>query len=229
MSEPMAAVRELRRAVALGPGLAEAHSALGRLLIELGAVDEGLSRLDAALGLDPLVPLACGAQGRAFALLGRWDEADAAIERLQANEGSITRWALRARMALWRRLPASAYAQEVPRDAEVGLLWAMGEVIRTPQRPEGLATLEELRRAAHGSARRRVLFLQMHAEILGFLGEREPTLEALRCVSEEGLIDLFWLERCPLFDDLRADPRFVEVLDTVGRRADEILEAYRAL
>jgi serine/threonine-protein kinase len=228
MSEPEAAIRALRQAVSRGPGLAEAHAALGRLLIEVGAIDEGTARLEAAISLDPLVPLACGAQARALALLGRWAEADAMLGLLRADEGAITRWALTARMALWRRLPAADYTQEVPRDIEAGLLWAMGEVLRTSRRPEGMATVDDLRQATRGAPRRLALFLQMYAEILGFLGDPEETLEALRLVGEAGLIDVFWLERCPLFDAVRADARFTAVHDVVRRRAGAILAAYRA-
>ena len=228
MSEPEAAIRALRQAVGRGPGLAEAHASLGRLLIEVGALDEGLARLEAAISLDPQVPLGAGAQARALALLGRWAEADAVIALLREDEGTITRWALGARMALWRRLAAADYAQQVPREAEAGLLWAMGEVIATSRLPEGMPTLDDLRAATRGASRRLALFLQMRAEITGAVGDAEQTLDTLRLAGESGLIDVFWLDRCPLFDAIRGDARFAAVHELVKRRADAILAAYRA-
>jgi serine/threonine-protein kinase len=228
LSEPKAAIRELRQAVGRGPGLAEAHSALGRLLVEVGAFEEGMRRLGAALELEPSVPLACAAKARAQALLEQWDEADALLERLPDGERPISVWALRARAALWRRLPSGAGEQEVPRDVEAGLIWAMGEVRKTSRLPEGMPTLEELDRSVHGGLRRRVLFFQMAAEIAAYAGEAPQVLEALRLADEAGLIDLLWLERCPLFDPFRADPRFAAVHARVKARADEILAAYRA-
>ena len=66
MGEWRAAARELKQAVTRGPGLAEAHATLGRLLSEIGALDEGTRRLEAALALDPKVPLACDALARCY-------------------------------------------------------------------------------------------------------------------------------------------------------------------
>ncbi|MFT3770866.1 MAG: protein kinase [Minicystis sp.] len=228
VGEPKAAMRELRHAVGRGPGLAEAHSALGRLLVEIGAAEDGMWRLDTALTLDPDVPLACSAKARAHALLGQWDKADALLARLRGSEGTISFWALGARMALWRRLPGEAYTPEVPRDVEHGLPWMMGELLRNGRLPEAFPTLDDLTRKVEGGGRRRVLFCQMYAEMVAFAGDAAATLEALRCADDNGLIDRFWLERCPLLDPIRADPRFLAVHAAVKLRADEILAVYRA-
>jgi serine/threonine-protein kinase len=224
--EARAAVRALCASVALGPGRAEAHATLGRVLVEIDAVDEGLAQLDAALGLDPFVPLACSARTRTLALIGRWEEADALHAQLREREGAISFWALRARMALWRRLPAARYVQEVPRDVEAGLLWAMGEALASGALPEGTPSIEALARTAPGSSRRRTLFFQMRAELAAYVDDAEGALDALTAADGEGLIDLFWLSRCPLFDPLRASPRFAALSARVAARARDAREGY---
>jgi serine/threonine-protein kinase len=190
----------------------------------VGAVAEGMRQLDAALGLDPFVPLACSAQVRALALLGRWDEAVALHAQVREREGAISFWALGARMALWRRVPAEAYAEEVPRDVEKGLIWAMGEVIRTRRLPDGVPTLAELDRIVEGSPRRKVLFFQMHAEIMASVGDAARALEGISAAESAGLVDVFWLDRCPLLATLREDARFAALHARVARRAAEALD-----
>jgi serine/threonine-protein kinase len=104
----------------------------------------------------------------------------------------------------------------------------MGEAIRKGALPEGAPTLDGLQASVEGAPRRRVLFCQMYAELHAYLGDTEGTLEGLHCASGAGLIDVFWMDRCPLFDPLRGDARFAAARMPVARRADEILDAYRA-
>ena len=65
------------------------------------------------------------------------------------------------------------------------------------------------------------------AEIHGFLGDPERTLSAVESAARQGLIDRLWLERCPLLDEVRDDPRFQAAHAEVQARTDEILAAYR--
>jgi hypothetical protein len=44
-----------------------------------------------------------------------------------------------------------------------------------------------------------------------------------------GLIDRNWITRCPLITELADDPSFAELSDTVVRRADSMLAAFRAV
>ena len=58
------------------------------------------------------------------------------------------------------------------------------------------------------------------------LEEDARTLEAIQLAAEVGLIDLAWLERCPLFRRVRLSPRYYAPHALVKKRRDEILEAY---
>jgi serine/threonine protein kinase/tetratricopeptide (TPR) repeat protein len=229
LGEAPSAVRSLRAAVSRSPGLAEAHGALGRLLCEAGAVDEGVRRLETSLSLDPDAPLVIPELTRAYALLGQWDRADATLSTLAHDGGQLSYWTLRARIALWRREPAlvERYLADLP-DSDPSLLLPrlLLEVVRTGKVPTELSDIEKTERA--GGVRRQVFALQMRAEVLAFLGQDDPSLDALQRAAERGLLDRFWLDRCPLLDSVRRSPRFAGIYAEVRRRTDAVLEAYRA-
>jgi predicted Zn-dependent protease len=64
------------RAVALAPGLFAAHNALGRALVELGALDRGIPELETATQLAPDSPEMHYSLARAYAKAGRREDAD---------------------------------------------------------------------------------------------------------------------------------------------------------
>jgi serine/threonine-protein kinase len=230
IGEGQGAVRALRQAIARGPGLAEAHAALGRVLVETGAVADGLRRLDAALDLDPHVPLAVSALARTHGLLGQWDRSDQLVEGLREAEGGYSYWIVRVRFALWRRqgAPAGVDLGGAPASAVLDLPRAMLETLVTGARPATIPTVEAVSRMPDIGARRRLMYYQMYAEMAGYLRDAELVHEVLRHAAAGGLIDLLWLTRCPLFDDLRGDARYVAVETEVRRRAEEILASLPA-
>jgi serine/threonine-protein kinase len=226
------AVVELRLAVALSPGLAEGHAALGRLLVEAGAVDEGMKRLRAATELDPEAPLALGALVRAHAFAGEWARALELAERSRATDGHLGYLLSRARIAMWRHdahglaaLAGTARAfgihGELP-EALLGLARAGADAAAPIVAPE-LGHLE----AFVGVSPRCLAFLwQTQAEACAFSGETERALDALERASGYSFFDRTWLDRCPLLDGLRGEPRFLAVAAEVGQRSAAVLAAY---
>src|SRR5439155_9944386 len=75
------AVAQCRIALSRAPGNAEAHAMLGRFLAEAGMLDEAARRMEAALAIDPAVPLTASSLARTYAMMGDWKRADAATER----------------------------------------------------------------------------------------------------------------------------------------------------
>ncbi len=230
--EVHAAVRALKQAVQRSPGLAEAHAALGRLLLESGAPEEGLRRLEAALALDADVPLARPELARGYALMGDWARAEAECEKLLEKVNPISHWTVRGRLALWRRDHATTERFIAQLDGLEGAAFQLPnmivDVLREHRLPESALALEAQERTSPGGVRRRVFMHQLRAELSGYLGDLPDALDAMERSASAGLVDLLWLERCPLFDALRADPRYVAIHGQVKRRADEILAAYRS-
>ena len=76
-----AADAEYRRALALGPGAADAHLAYGMFLAAMGRADEALSESTRALELDPVSPATITGVGYVLQLARRPREAEATLPR----------------------------------------------------------------------------------------------------------------------------------------------------
>jgi serine/threonine-protein kinase len=86
---------------------------------------------------------------------------------------------------------------------------------------------ESVQGSLEGNTRRIVLFHQIYAEIHAYAGDTARALDALRRAADGGLIDIFWVDRCPLFAPIRGDASFAASRAIVLHRAHEILDAYR--
>jgi serine/threonine-protein kinase len=89
-------------------------------------------------------------------------------------------------------------------------------------------SIEQGTSAPDGAVRRHAFVLQLRAEVLCFFGHHAAAIEAVRRCAEVGLVDRFWLERCPLLDEVRKSESFPAILGAVARRTDAILDAYRS-
>ena len=76
------------------------------------------------------------------------------------------------------------------------------------------------------ATRRRSFFSQVAAEISAYLGLNDDALTALEDAAAAKLIDIFWIDHCPLFDEIRSLPRFIAVRQIVDTRAKEILACF---
>ncbi len=86
------AERHCRRAIALMPGLSEAHTNLGNVLAAMGRDEDALASYRTALRLDPDLALPWNNIGCVEQRLGRFDAAHAAFERALANEPNHPRF-----------------------------------------------------------------------------------------------------------------------------------------
>ncbi|WP_437965297.1 protein kinase [Sorangium sp. So ce260] len=229
--DPVGAVPALRKALQCAPSLAKAHELLGRLLLEAGLVDEAVFRLDTALTLDPgeLFPRWELARGRA--LLGDWAAAGALLDMPAEDPSSRFHKAImRARFGLWRSAPFPL--DDLPLSTEnVPIQYARiyRDVLATSRLSDEQRAF--LRSKADGSepgSRLRPLFLQMHAEILAFLGENDALFGTLASAVEAGLFDALWMQRCAVLDRARADARFAPLRARVEERAAAVVAAFRA-
>ena len=58
-----------------------------------------------------------------------------------------------------------------------------------------------------------------------YAGRNDEALDAIEAADRLGLIDIAWLDRCPLFEGLRESPRFVSARRGVASRAAMVLGA----
>jgi serine/threonine-protein kinase len=219
------AAASLGEALRIAPTYPEAHEYLGSLSCEAGRPERGIHHLRLAAELDPGATFGLLAAATHHALEGERAESDALIERMR-DDPSVSAGALRAteiRVAAWfgdtERMSALADAEveystsplfrEMLR-AYVGLVPARDSVQRL--------------RAALGNANPRfqAMFEQFATEALCVQGDHEPAWASLQHAAHTILVDLHWLDRCPLIAPLRAHPDFAAVREVVRQRAEAI-------
>ncbi len=227
----VAAMRSVKDAIRRAPGLAEAHSLLGRILIEIGRIHEGIRRHESALEIDPTIPSIVDDLARAYALLGDFDKARTLVDTRDTE--SFTPWISRGRLALWSQdrawaEQARAQLQQRPRSIQTDMALATLTCVVTRQAPENAPDLVMLAEQPGTPARRRAFFNQLDCEFTSYIGLSERAVQSLMRAVDGGLVDLAWMDRCPILADLRKDPRFGPLRALVAERASKIEAAFFA-
>lgn len=218
------AVRATRAAILRNPNVAEAQELAGRILVEIGHVDEGVRFLESAMAHDPQVFLAPRELARVYAFRGDWTRAQPLLEMGSTfgREG----WVSRARMALWQRdaermleclnkSPLAPGPELLAQGIDAAIRTFLDQVPSFMSRDSGQA-----------SPRRKAFTWQLAAELAGYLGDHERAFDAVKESIDGGLIDLFWLDGCPLLDGARGLPDFAGVRERVVERAVRIAAAF---
>ena len=231
-SEGAAAAVQLQRALAVSPNSLEALDAFGRILIEVGRTDVAIRALHKVLAIDPTMLLAKHSIVRAHALLG---DLDAAYELLGPVPSDPNDFAphmlLRARMALWRGDVAEAEEIErVVRGFEEATAFArrsvlgLAETTRTRTLSPAIRAELEVGLAFDPSfpPRRLAFHAQFRTEVKLGGGDIEGAIHDLRFADSNGLLDILWLDRNPLFDAIRDRPEVIAVRASTAARAERV-------
>jgi TolB-like protein len=231
------AAAALGTALVRAPMSAPAHEVAGKILIEIHAESEGRYHLETAIGLDPgRGNVISGELGRLDALQGQWGAADARCRRLIGDpDPSVAALgaALEARLASWRQdrpamvAAATRFAQRIEHTAD--MLAFFRHTIATGHLDLELWNQLEKRNASPDRPlRMQVMRSQLMAETALALGSHDLALRALARAAELGLIDITWLDGCPLFSPLTVDLRWRVIRDDVAVRAARVLAAFRS-
>jgi serine/threonine protein kinase/tetratricopeptide (TPR) repeat protein len=237
--EGEAAVRYFRAALAVAPNSVDALDWFGRLMAEIGRVEEAFVLFQKATAVDPEIVQARQQTARLRSILGNSAGMVEALGPLPTHPGDVPPWFVtRARDLLWRRDAAGAtklreilngLTQPLPEVAHFAidnlLKVALGdfELLRNKNFLDRALPVDTSR-----SPRRAAFNAQIRAELLGFSADHEDALESLRMADASGLLDIVWLRRCPLFDPLRSRPEFVSVLERVTQRTQRVALALDA-
>ncbi len=216
---PSTAAVSFGRAVALNPSDATAHHDLAWALVALQRFDEAVTHITRARELDPLSPRASNDIGwlylhirqpleaaracrNTLAIHPDSVEAQQCLERAHLQRGALTEALTAARAAAERTrtpLPA-ALADEGSPEARIQSLWRWR-----------LARLEAVERERHINP----YTLAMHYMAVG---DENEALARLEQAFEANTSVMVLLPNDPLFDHLRADPRFVRLVDRIRQR-----------
>lgn len=223
------AASSLRWALARAPRLAESHELLGHVLTEVGPMELALRHLNYSLLRDKPGPLVLYSLARAHVLSGQSEAAFTLLIREGwGGELAFVRWAMLARSLCWcdDRQQARRYLDE--------------PMLRSPQlqRPrqmiefaagERVLTLEEYVPSRHQSAstsvRGRIFGLQMVVEYHCFRGQLDAALQALRQLARLALVDIQWLEHCPVLAAVRSAPEFPTLRAPIAELARQVQRA----
>jgi hypothetical protein len=76
--------------------------------------------------------------------------------------------------------------------------------------------------------RSQIITLQRFAEFAMLIDQPEHAVTTMRAAADFGLIDVLWLDACPLFAPLKEEPRYRAIRAYVAARAAKVLTAFRA-
>lgn len=203
------AERAFRRAIELDPDGATAHYWYSELLAHLGRTDEAIGMARRAREVDPLSQLARADEGRAYYLGRRYEEALTTFhETLDLGPQFVAQ--------LYSGL---AYSQLGRHEEAVAAM----ESLRTayPRFPEGALLGYVLARAGRRAEAERVLQVAPESPVVlaaihTGLGNHDLAIENLERAYERRAWQMVMLKQEPVFDPLRRDPRYADLLVRLG-------------
>jgi adenylate cyclase len=207
--------REYRRAIGLNPNYAEAHHQYGLLLAFRGRFDESLAEMKRASELDPLSAGITLDVGSPLTFQTKYEAArEQARKALELDPNfSLAHWALG-----WIDIEAGKFSAAIPeiekaRVTDPSLVdgWLGYAYAAAGDRDKAQATIAELDEM---SSRRFVSPYWIAIIYLG-LGDKERALNGLQKAYEVRSQWLTFLKVERVFDPLRSDPRFIELLKKV--------------
>jgi TolB-like protein/tetratricopeptide (TPR) repeat protein len=206
-----AAEASFRRALELDPRSFEAHYRYSLLLGVLGRFDPAIEEGRRAVELEPLSPNAAADLGRLLYYGGRREDAMRELHRAQELDPTYP-WAVVFLVAIHEETGRDdeAYAARERLAILLGADPADVVSIRETFRTRGYrGVLEAL--LARERQRTAPAYSNV-AWILARLGRRDDALEALEAAFQTNARSLIYLGVDPVFDPLRGDPHFVEML-----------------
>ena len=228
---------DLGRALIRAPMSAAAHETAARLLCEVSPPADARRHFATAIALDPtrsqmiMLDLA-----RLDVFDGDFESADRRLAEVQQDPDAAVRAVgalYDSRIASWKRDTARmlrTFDQFGDRltgsTAATELLtsWIKGGPF------EASAFHAMIAHLIHSDRPRRLqlVALQRATETLALVGQADLAIEILEQAARLGLIDIRWVDHCPLFSELRTHARWQAIRDQVAARATAVRAAFDA-
>ncbi len=215
-----AAELEYKRALELNPSYASAHHFYGIGLASQGRFEESIAEQKHALELDPLSRIISVQLGRMLWYARRYDEAAVSLRKIVELEPDFVPGHMMLGMVAMsaghddEALRQLRRARELAPDSTFALMNLARAYVRSGQRQLALAALQELRQIAKEKYVPAYQFAIVYAE----LGEANAAFRWLDKAVEEPSAIIMLIKVDPIFDALRGDPRFGDVVKRVGPR-----------
>jgi TolB-like protein/predicted Ser/Thr protein kinase/lipoprotein NlpI len=211
-----AAKRHYERAQALNPSATQWSYSL--YFSTLGDSDAALAEDKRALDLDPLSLLTNFRKGRDLYMARRFDEAIEQFKKMLEMDpgaplGHYHLGLAYAEKGMYReaRSELENYV-ELTRRSPLSLAFLGNILARSGERSRALQLLEELKAVSS----QKYVYPLSFARIYAGLGDKEQAFAWLEKGYEERSAPLFYLKVDPIWDPLRSDPRFNDLLRRIG-------------
>jgi DNA-binding winged helix-turn-helix (wHTH) protein/TolB-like protein/Flp pilus assembly protein TadD len=214
------AEQEFRRAIEINPSDSEAHHAYGYFLAFMSRFDEAVAEMKRAQELEPVSPGRITGLAQALLYARRYDEAITECRKALEMDPNFlhAHWTLglsyiykgmyeQALRALEKSVPPTGDCLCPDEQSAIGLAYAL-----SGQRGQARKVIDELKRQSE----RRYLPPAAMAAIYGALGEKDQAFRWLDRAYDQRDNILVLLRVEPMFDPLRSDPRFADLLRRVG-------------
>jgi len=208
-----AAERHLRRAVELNPNSAEAHDDYALYLLTMRKFEEALQHTRRSHELDPLSPIRLALHGSALYYLGQYDRAlqewRSAVDMSPDSPLAHSYQGFAYLQKGMNEAVASALNGERLSPGNSAALCVAGYVYgRAGRKDEALRVLGELRELS----RREPVPASYVAWVYAGLGQKDEAFRLLEKVYQQREYALGFLKLHPVYDPLRSDPRFQDLL-----------------
>ncbi|HEX5734917.1 MAG TPA: protein kinase [Blastocatellia bacterium] len=211
------AEREYRLAIEMNPNYATAHHWYAIFLGGRARFDEGLKEIRRAQELDPLSLIINTGLGRLLYNARRNDEAIAQLKKTLEMDPAFAEahfqlaLAYEAKRMYGEALREFELSRELYKDPTL-IGWSGRVHALMGNRDQALKVAEELKQMS----KERYVSPYMLAIIYTALGDKESAFEWLDKLYAERSYYVIWLKVDPVFDGLRADPRFIDFMRKVG-------------
>jgi serine/threonine-protein kinase len=214
-------------ALRIAPTYPEAHEYAGSLKCEAGRPEDGIRHLRLAAELDPDSWLGLMVAARHHALHGQLDEYERLMAQVESKQSTyaIAVLGTKLRISAWlgqhERMREVAERMRQLHGPDAGMFGAMAKAYAGEIAPkDAFAMVEQLVKGAN--PRFRSMIWQFAAESACLQGELELGWHALTSAANDVLVDLDWLEHCPVIEPLRRRDDFSTVRNLVKQRAESI-------
>ncbi len=207
--------QEFRRAIELNPNYATAHHWFGNsLLVTLGRFDEAIKEGQRAVELDPLSLIINADLGSTLIVARRYDDAIAQLRKTLVLDGNFAyaRWNLGEALYLKGEVNGAIaeYEKAAALDDDPEILALLGRAYaETGKKEKALDLLEKL----NAAGRQHYVRNYVYTIIYTGLGDKAAALDYLeKARGDAESPDTTWLKVDPLFDPLRDEPRFQQLV-----------------
>lgn len=205
-----------RRAIVLDPEYAPAHYWYSNLLAVSGRFEEALRESETAKALDPYSPVSAMNYGRMLYYARRYDEAAEYFRKLLGERPDYPQFQHLMGLILLQqgRYPEAIAVLEKmhepnPRFAAAALGFAYGKAGRLVEAAGILRELDEFnRKEPMPSLEKALVYIGT--------GDKDAAFAQLEDAYKERFASLAYLRIDPLYDDLRSEPRFADLIRRVN-------------